>query len=413
MITQVHWRTRLDRLISSPGLVFDQSLSTNLGNADLVSRATSWGIIGGFFYRITLGPTLFADTLANAQNPGKLLVAIVVVLSGDLALLVGLLAGRLGWLLRSRVFFAVDVLITVVLNLWAATAIQPGTLFMPAHDVLWGYAFGTLALWTVARGPRTGALLLAGGAALHLVMAWLNHAVLNPHAWMEYLYRSTLLAAAFALPVFFVAIARQNARLAVAEALRAGRAEERAEMLRTMHDTVLQTLGTIVLRASGGTQPVEERMRDVRVVALQQHQELRKMLAQDDERILGGLASQLAVLVQEFLVRGLNVELVATELATDPPAAIARALVGAVREALANVRKHAGVERAVVRVTSSPEGVEVVVRDQGRGFDSSASTAGYGLKNSIRQRVEAVGGHVQVWSAPGQGARVRLWWTTL
>ena len=376
-----------------------------------MSRATSWGVIAGLAYRVTLGPTLFTGTLANARVPPELLATILVVLAGDLTLLAGLLTGHLGWLLRSRVFFLADVLITVVLNLWAAAAIPRGTFFLPGHDVLWGYAFGTVALWTAARGPRTGGLLLAGGAALHLGMARLNHAVFGFHGWMEYLSRLTLLAVAFALPVFFIAMARQNARLVVAEALRAGRAAERAESLRALHDTVLQTLGAIVLRAGGG-EPVEERLREVRVVALQQQEELRELLAQDDERIRGDLASQLGVLVREFLVRGLNVELVAAELATDPPAPITAALVGAVREALANVRKHAGVDRAVVRVASSPERGELVVRDRGCGFDPSAWTAGYGLKNSIRQRVEAVGGRVQVWSAPGQGTRVRLWWTS-
>src|SRR5260370_1298940 len=113
---------------------------------------------------------------------------------------------------------------------------------------------------------------------------------------------------------------------------------------------------------------VEERLGEVRVGALQQQEELRELLAQDDERIRGDLASQLGVLVREFLVRGLNVELVAAELATDPPAPITAALVGAVREALANVRKHAGVDSPGGRGATSPGRAGVVVRDSGGGF---------------------------------------------
>jgi len=398
-VIRADWRFLLDCSLSPPK-------RSKLGSDDrLVNQATSWGAIAGIFYRAILGPTLFTGAFANSHVSPMLPVAIVVVLAGDVTLFIGVFTGRLGWLLRSRVFFVVDVLIAVVLNMWAAKAIPPTTFFQPAQDILWAYAFGTIALWTALRGPRTGAILLTGGAALLLGMAQLNHAKFD---LPQYLYRLALLAVAFALPVVFIMMARQTAQLVVKEALRAGRAEERAEMLRTMHDTVLQTLGTIVLRVSENEKPVEKRLQDVRAIALLQQEELRTILAQDDERLRGNLANQLAKLMQEFTARGLRVELVNAELTTDPPDRVVHALVGAIHEALTNVHKHAGVDRAVVRVASSAQEVEVRVRDHGCGFDLNAPTAGYGMAHSIKQRVEAVGGQVQVESKPGQGTRVRL-----
>ncbi len=243
----------LPRLLAGAGLAFDSSGSTQTTSVDgLAGRAISWGAIGGLTYRVTLGPTLFTGALATVrrQIPMELFVAVLVILAGDLALLTGLVAGRLRWLLRSRTFFAADVLITMMVNLWAAASLPLGTFFLPGRDFLWGYAFGTMALWTCLRGPRTGGLLLAGGAALMLLMARLNHAPLTFSGWMEYASRMTLLAVAFVLPVAFVAMARRRAQLAVGTALRAGRAEERAETLRVLHDTVLQTLGAIVLHTA-------------------------------------------------------------------------------------------------------------------------------------------------------------------
>jgi signal transduction histidine kinase len=45
------------------------------------------------------------------------------------------------------------------------------------------------------------------------------------------------------------------------------------------------------------------------------------------------------------------------------------------------------------------------VSDNGQGFDPTATRPGYGIVN-VRDRVEALGGHVEVISAPGRGTTV-------
>ncbi|MGH8896748.1 MAG: ATP-binding protein [Egibacteraceae bacterium] len=65
----------------------------------------------------------------------------------------------------------------------------------------------------------------------------------------------------------------------------------------------------------------------------------------------------------------------------------------------------------MVRATNSADGVEIVVRDQGRGFDPPTPTSGHGLAGSIQQRMADVGGSVEVWSVSGRGTRVRLRWS--
>ncbi len=104
----------------------------------------------------------------------------------------------------------------------------------------------------------------------------------------------------------------------------------------------------------------------------------------------------------------LSVSLRGSERMWVPPTA-ARAIQAAVREALRNVVRHAGVDRAVVTVSLDGGTVHVLVRDQGVGFDSM-SQAGLGIESSIRRRLADVGGAVAITSRSGAGTLVHITW---
>lgn len=79
-----------------------------------------------------------------------------------------------------------------------------------------------------------------------------------------------------------------------------------------------------------------------------------------------------------------------------------------VQEALANVIKHSGTDRADVRLWHDAEGVGVEVADAGRGFDPAAIPPSRGLGlTGMRERAAAAGGSIEIVSAPGTGAVVR------
>ena len=84
-----------------------------------------------------------------------------------------------------------------------------------------------------------------------------------------------------------------------------------------------------------------------------------------------------------------------------------------VQELLFNVVKHAGTDRAWVRFQADGDHTEILVQDQGRGFDPPSPDAevsedpGLGLF-SIAERAELLGGGMEVWSEPGAGCRVCL-----
>jgi signal transduction histidine kinase len=83
-------------------------------------------------------------------------------------------------------------------------------------------------------------------------------------------------------------------------------------------------------------------------------------------------------------------------------AAIEQAAYLVCSEALANVSKHAGASRVVVRAESAGGRLTLDIADDGRG---GADPAGSGL-NGLRDRVEELGGALRVVSEHGAGTRI-------
>lgn len=75
-----------------------------------------------------------------------------------------------------------------------------------------------------------------------------------------------------------------------------------------------------------------------------------------------------------------------------------------VQEALTNVARHAEVDRVMVSLLGDSTLV-IVIRDEGRGFDSATMLAPNGLRG-LRERVELLHGTVVIEAAPGAGVRI-------
>jgi signal transduction histidine kinase len=75
-------------------------------------------------------------------------------------------------------------------------------------------------------------------------------------------------------------------------------------------------------------------------------------------------------------------------------------------EALQNVQKYAVASAAEVRLREDGERLCVEVIDDGRGFDAAAITRGSGLTN-IEDRLDALGGSLEIESSPGKGTTLR------
>ena len=86
-------------------------------------------------------------------------------------------------------------------------------------------------------------------------------------------------------------------------------------------------------------------------------------------------------------------------------------LLRVVQEALTNVRKHARASRVNIRIARRDGAPTITIEDDGAGFDPAAVgpsiTGGFGL-GAMRERVEQVGGTLEIVSAPGAGTRIRV-----
>lgn len=109
---------------------------------------------------------------------------------------------------------------------------------------------------------------------------------------------------------------------------------------------------------------------------------------------------------------GLLVEVNSDEAANPEAEEVKIFLFQSARELLFNVAKHAQTNQAWVALTRREDGqVELVVRDKGNGFDLShqrgLTRSGFGLF-SIHERIELLGGHIEIQSTPGVGTQITL-----
>jgi len=92
------------------------------------------------------------------------------------------------------------------------------------------------------------------------------------------------------------------------------------------------------------------------------------------------------------------------------PSATALCLYRVVQESLRNVARHSRATRAVVVLRGIKHGLQVVVKDSGRGFilGEARGKGGLGLI-SVTERVRLAGGECEIRSAPNHGTRIQAW----
>ena len=190
---------------------------------------------------------------------------------------------------------------------------------------------------------------------------------------------------------------------------------ERHRWAQELHDDALQGLAAIRISlamalqsdAAGRMQGIE-RVAEETVERLgDQINELNRLI--NDlrpaplERL--GLAGALEVLVEESSARGgLEIE-TEIEIEHDVTGEEERVVYRLVQEALNNVVKHASATRVSLIARLADHQVRIAVEDDGNGFDASSVATGRGLIG-MRERIELLGGDIEVSSEPTRGTRI-------
>jgi signal transduction histidine kinase len=219
-------------------------------------------------------------------------------------------------------------------------------------------------------------------------------------------------------------LAAQNVRLVAAlrakvtevegmhRRLLAAREEERADLARELHDGVIQDLVGLRYRLEAfqekesGTGQAGEIYDQAGVLI----DELRRLCSDLRPPALDqlGLAAALRALAREMTARGLPVGACLEDVMLSDEAAIG--LYRIAQEALSNAWRHAEASHACLELARHKGRIELIVADDGRGFDP-ASVRGIGGRFGLlgmSERAEALGGQCKVESAPGEGTRVTV-----
>ncbi|RSN71691.1 sensor histidine kinase [Actinomadura sp. WAC 06369] len=201
-----------------------------------------------------------------------------------------------------------------------------------------------------------------------------------------------------------------DARLELARAhQRQGAAEERERIAREIHDTLAQGFASIVALAeaarSGLATDPDASARQLTSIERTARENLAeaRVLVGSATRPPGSVARTLRRALDRFAEdTGVRVTADLPDVDCDQPTRIA--LLRCTQESLANVRKHAAASAVGVVLTRRPDGVELEITDDGRGF-AVADSRGFGL-DGMRRRLAELGGELTVTSAPGDGTRV-------
>jgi signal transduction histidine kinase len=216
-----------------------------------------------------------------------------------------------------------------------------------------------------------------------------------------------------------VGLAVENARL-YEQAEQVAAIAERSRLARELHDSVTQSLYSVMLYAEAAARSIADRedtsaseyLRELRDTAQEALREMRLLIfelrppALEKSGLIAALQSRLdAVEARGSIQAELTVEgeCVAERL----PHVVQEELYHIAQEALNNALKHSHARSVQVRVQLHDAAIRLEVCDDGVGFSLDIAKAGGGLGlRGIQERAQRIGGTCRVESAQGTGTRV-------
>jgi signal transduction histidine kinase len=241
--------------------------------------------------------------------------------------------------------------------------------------------------------------------------------VFHHHVANYYSIDQANIASAFAQQA---ALAIENTRL-YEQAQQVAILRERQRLARDLHDSVSQALYSVALGARAAQKIVHQQLGD----------ETRNELSEPIDHILtmaeAGLAEMRALIFElrpetlenEGLISALTKQITAirarhgleieVSLCEEPDLSMDLKLLiyRLTQETLNNIIKHAKASRIDFKLICMKDKVNLTIRDNGQGFDTTVPSKGLGLR-SMRERVEQVNGRIKVISEPNRGTTISV-----
>ena len=195
---------------------------------------------------------------------------------------------------------------------------------------------------------------------------------------------------------------------------------ERSRIAADLHDDVNQQLAGLSIALSnvkrrlpdGGDASVQEELTRLQRRTIDVADVIRNLSHELHPGVLqhAGLSAALRGYCAEFgRQHAIEVTLSAIDGLDGIPEDVALCLYRVAQESLGNIAAHAGARKAQVTLTSNGEGLELVVADDGQGFNlaKARDVGGLGLI-SLEERVRLIGGSLTINTGPQRGTEVRV-----
>ncbi len=277
--------------------------------------------------------------------------------------------------------------------------------------------YSLLPLATAALlADRRISLLMAALTSLNLILAETALAGVTPVFGLASGSRSITAIASFCIFSLIIASITYPSNLNVSRRIEnKAIVDERRRLRQEIHDGIAQVVGYVKMKTEllkKDLPPSAEKLRaeldEIYHVLSESSAELRQAIDSLDVKhnplsLVDSLSSYTQKAGQKT---GCHIEFTAPPELPALNQAVQLQLLRIAQEALTNVRKHAAATQISVKLESLPQGIELVVRDNGRGF-CPAERKGVGL-GVMEERVASIGGVLTVDSSPGKGTEVRV-----
>jgi signal transduction histidine kinase len=353
-------------------------------------------LLGGAF-----GAALLA---ASALVPGKRLQNYErATRSAALAAAAGLVAaGVLVGALFDRLPVGVDPALSPV----RANGLLVGNGVIVVTQMVIGVLFAIAAIGFTRRAERRGddLLLWLGAGSAVGAFARVNYFIF-PSLYSEWVYTGDVLRLSFYI-LLFVGAAREIGVYQHAFA-QARVLEERRRIARDLHDGVAQELAFIAATTRDLVNGGEPQLAQVVSAAERGLDESRRAIVQLTERLDVPFDVALVQTVEDVAQRLGTRVAVEAEAAPGVPPERQEQLLRIVREAMTNAVRHGSASHVKVRFSNGGM-LRLRVEDDGIGFDPmSVHSRGFGLV-VMRERAKAIGGRLQIESAPLEGTQIEV-----
>lgn len=193
---------------------------------------------------------------------------------------------------------------------------------------------------------------------------------------------------------------------------------ERRKIARDLHDGPAQNLASMMIRLDliqhlwgGDVKRIYEEIDNIKHMASESLGDIRRLMFDLKPSLLheDNFSSTLSDFFRDYGAKyDLDIEFVVFGAKKKYDMSLEIALFRMVQEAVTNIRKHSGARKALVKMEDKGRSLTLVIKDEGCGFDLERvanKSESYGIIG-MKERVELLGGQVEIISVPDKGTQV-------